>query len=479
MQNELVLKQRTMDKKMLKPAILSISLLTVMASAAISPALNEIKNAFPGISNTDVKLVLTLPSLIMIPFSLLSGWLSSRFSKKRIVLVGLIIYFIFGIGGGLAQSFNQLLVIRACLGVAIGLLMPISSSLIFDYFEGNLRNKMMGLSGSVNQLGGMFFLIIAGLLASYSWKYSFGVYSLSLVSMLFVLLWLPAGNKNEETGTKPKEKVKLNFKIFGIAFIAMMMMVVFFVVSTDLALYIESERPVFSSSEKMFSSQEELQKALEKGEITDYTINSFKNEGIELSKDVQFKEIEKGKEWKFIDINKEYTVKKQGDQLIVYSGIGTSRMAGYALSFMTVPAIIAGFILSLLMKKLKGFIMPFSAMIMAGGYFILSLADTSWIVFVAVGLIGFSGGLLSPPLLLMVPKVLSPNARTLGIAIVSSSILFGQFVSPFFMKMATTIFGNDSYNFKFQFLAYFVFSCAIIALIIMIFSNKKLKKENA
>ncbi|MDD3741621.1 MAG: MFS transporter, partial [Bacteroidales bacterium] len=172
-----------MDKKMLKPAILSISLLTVMASAAISPALNEIKNAFPGISNTDVKLVLTLPSLIMIPFSLLSGWLSSRFSKKKIVFVGLAIYFIFGIGGGFAQSFNQLLLIRGCLGIAIGLLMPISSSLIFDYFEGNVRNKMMGLSGAVNQIGGMFFLVISGLLASYSWKYSFGVYSMSVVTM--------------------------------------------------------------------------------------------------------------------------------------------------------------------------------------------------------------------------------------------------------------------------------------------------------
>lgn len=464
---------------MLKPAILSISLLTVMASAAISPALNEIKNAFPGISNTDVKLVLTLPSLIMIPFSLLSGWLSSRFSKKKIVFVGLAIYFIFGIGGGFAQSFNQLLLIRGCLGIAIGLLMPISSSLIFDYFEGNVRNKMMGLSGAVNQIGGMFFLVISGLLASYSWKYSFGVYSMSVVTMLFVFFWLPAGPKLSELGSKPKEKVQLNFKIFGIAFVAMMMMVVFFVVSTDLALYIESERPVFSSSEKMFSSQAELQKALETGTITEFTINSFRNEGIELSQDAKFKEITKGVEWKFIDTNREYTIKKQGDQLVVYSGIGTSRMAGYALSFMTIPAIIAGLILSFMMKKLRNILMPFAAFIMAGGYYLLSFADTSLLVFVAVGFIGFSGGLLSPPLLLMVSKVLAPNARTLGIAIVSSSILFGQFVSPFFMKMVTSIFGNETYYFKFQFLAYFVFSCAIIALILMIFSNKKLKKEYA
>ena len=464
---------------MLKPAILSVSLLTIMASSAVSPALNEIKNAFPGTLQSDVKLVLTLPALIMIPFSLLSGWFASYFSKKKILYTGLVIYIICGLGGGFAQTFTQLLVIRGLLGIAIGLLMPLSSSLIFDFFEGPARNKMMGLSGSTNQLGGMLFLSVAGILASYSWRYTFGVYLLAIVTILFITFWLPSDPKPQVTKTtKGKEKVKLNFRIFGIAFLAMMSMVVFFVISTDLALFVENERPVFSSASKLFSSQEELQTALNTGKITDYTIQSFNNEGISLSDQTTFKEIEKGKQWKFTDIEKEYTIKKEDDKLVVYSGIGTSRIAGYALSLMGLPAVIAGFILAFLLSKMKNYLMPFAAGVMAFGYYLLSISNSTPFIFLSVLFIGFAGGLLSPPLLLMIPKVLAPNARTLGIAIVSSFILFGQFVSPIFMRGATSLFGNETFRFRFQFLAVFILSAAVVGLIGMIIHQKINKKEN-
>jgi MFS family permease len=468
-----------MNKKMLKPSILSISLLTIMASTAVSPALNEIKTAFPGILDTDVKMVLTLPALIMIPFSLLSGWFASRFSKKKILYVGLGIYLVFGIGGGFAQTFTQLLIIRGFLGIAIGLLMPLSSSLIFDFFDGTARNKMMGLSGSTNQLGGVLFLAVAGILASYSWRYTFGVYLLAFVTLLFVIFWLPTEAKPQAVKSKNKEKVKLGTGIFGIAFLAMMAMIVFFVASTDLALFVEDERPVFSNSTKLFSSQEELQTALSTGKVTDYTIQCFKNEGITLSPQTTFKEIEKGKQWKFTDIEKEYTIKKVDNKLVVYSGIGTSRIAGYALSLMGIPAILAGFLLSFLLGRLKNYLMPLAAGIMALGYYLLSISDSTAFIFLSVLFIGFAGGTLSPPLMLMIPKVVTPNARTLGIAIVSSSILFGQFISPLFMRGATTLFGNDTFRFRFQFLAVFIASAAVIGLTGMIISRKINKKANA
>lgn len=464
--------------KMLKPAILSISLLTIMASAAISPALNEIKNAFPDISQNNIKLVLTLPSLVMIPFSLLSGWLVSMFSKKRILYLGLFIYLIFGCGGGFAQTFTQLIIIRGLLGISLGLLMPLSSTLIFDYFEGSARTKMMGLSGSTNQLGGMLFLALAGILASYSWRYTFGVYSLAVVTLVFITNWLPS-ESNEKASKKLRnsEPIKLPVQIFGIAFLSMMSMVVFFVVPTDLALFVESERPVFSSSTKLFSSQDELEIALEQGKITDYTIASFKKEGINLSKQTTFREVEKGKEWKFINVEKAYTVKKEKDHLVVYSGIGSSRIAGYALSFMGIPAVIAGFILAFLMKKLKNYIMPLAGITMAFGYYLLSVSNGIPLIFVSVIFIGLAGGLLSPPLMLLIPKVVAPNARTLGIAIVSSCILFGQFVSPYFMQVATSIFHNNTFRFRFQFLSFFLIVAAIIGIVAIYFNQRHSKTK--
>jgi len=102
-----------MHSALMKAAILSISLLTVMASAAVSPALARIRQAFPGADIILIKLVLTLPSLVIIPFSLVSGWLLKFFKKKQVLLAGLVIYLVTGIGAGLAKTIGQLLFIRA------------------------------------------------------------------------------------------------------------------------------------------------------------------------------------------------------------------------------------------------------------------------------------------------------------------------------------------------------------------------------
>ncbi|WP_062049452.1 hypothetical protein [Bacillus sp. JCM 19034] len=78
-----------MNKRLIKTAILSVSLLTVMAGAAISPALGDIALAFPEANDTMIKLILTLPSVMIIPFIYVSSHLSKRFSKKSILFFGM------------------------------------------------------------------------------------------------------------------------------------------------------------------------------------------------------------------------------------------------------------------------------------------------------------------------------------------------------------------------------------------------------
>ena len=69
---------------MFKISLLSISLLAIMAGAAVATGLGEIAKAFPGESQTMIKLILSVPPLFIIPFSILSGILSSRMSKKKL-----------------------------------------------------------------------------------------------------------------------------------------------------------------------------------------------------------------------------------------------------------------------------------------------------------------------------------------------------------------------------------------------------------
>ncbi|MBU5468041.1 hypothetical protein KQI49_14525 [Virgibacillus sp. MSJ-26] len=55
--------------RMLKPTIISIAMATVMAGAAISPALGLIAAHFDDAAPVLIKLVLTIPSLLIIYFN--------------------------------------------------------------------------------------------------------------------------------------------------------------------------------------------------------------------------------------------------------------------------------------------------------------------------------------------------------------------------------------------------------------------------
>src|SRR5690606_18623781 len=153
---------------MLRLTLLSISLLTVFASAAIAPALSEIAAAFPQVSATRIKSLLTAPALAMMVVSPFAGWLSHRLGSKRLLVIGL------------AQSFGLLCTRRRRPGVGIGILMPLSSGLVAEFFEGRERLRMMGLSSSVSSFFGVGANILVGYLALFSWRYGFAVYAIGI-----------------------------------------------------------------------------------------------------------------------------------------------------------------------------------------------------------------------------------------------------------------------------------------------------------
>ncbi len=432
-------------------AILSISLLTVMASAAVSPALAKIRQAFPAADITLIKLVLTLPSLLIIPFSLLSGFLAARMKKKNVLLIGLVIYFLGGVGGGFAQNITQLLIIRGLFGIGVGLIIPLSTSLIADFYEGAERTKVMGLSGSVSHMGGVIFLLLSGWLACMSWRYAFGVYSLSLVTAIMLMVWLPEPVPKK---TGAPVKAKLPGGVYWCAALGALMMVAFYAAPTNLAMFIENERRLYSSETPLFQNREELLLHLEKGTVSETARQSFQNNGIALSEKASLELMEQGRAWKIIDGNRKLIIKKEADKLVIYSErLGRPGIAGYFLSTMTLIGVGSGIILATLLKIFGVFCPSVGIASMAVGYLALVYTSSlSWVL-VAMICIGFSSGVLMPLLLLKVAKLAPETSRAFAMAIVSIGVYLGQFLSPVILKYAGTFFGNDVFRSQFIFLA--------------------------
>src|SRR5699024_8653889 len=173
--------------KWLKPTIISIVMATVMAGAAISPALGLIAEQFSHVDEVWIKLVLTAPSLMVIPFSFVSSYLTRKISKRMIVLIGVAIYVVTGVGAQFSQSIEVLLAFRFILGAGVGLVMPLSFTLISDHFEGEERATMMGYNTAFSNVGGIVTMLLAGYLAGFGWSVLFNVYWIGLI--IFILVY--------------------------------------------------------------------------------------------------------------------------------------------------------------------------------------------------------------------------------------------------------------------------------------------------
>lgn len=98
-------------------AILTLSLLTVMAGAAVVPALGVIQEFFSGESKMMVQLIISMPAVFIAVTNLFFGKLCRICKAKTLTLIGLGMYIVFGCGAGLFSNIYLVLVCRALVGV--------------------------------------------------------------------------------------------------------------------------------------------------------------------------------------------------------------------------------------------------------------------------------------------------------------------------------------------------------------------------
>ena len=212
--------------------VLSISLLTVMAGAAIAPALGIIRDHFADAPDMLVQLIVSLPALFIIATNLLFPWLCGLMKTRTLALTGLLLYVVSGAGCFFVDNIWMLLTLRALLGVSVGMIMPLSTGLLAYYFPPEQQASLMGLSAAMNQMGGVVATLLAGLLANIQWNYAFLVYLLGLIAVVLVLLFLP--NECLKGGSGPSLGL---LKRFHPSVVGMfLVMILFFIYPTRFAL---------------------------------------------------------------------------------------------------------------------------------------------------------------------------------------------------------------------------------------------------
>lgn len=158
---------------------------------------------FSGIAPNILIMVLTLPFMVNMVFSVLAGPIAKIISKKITMLVGIVIILLAGIVALMfgKTNFNLLLTASALFGVGQGLLSTLTMALPADYFEGQERAALMGLQSSFVNFGGMIIAFIGAMLSGIDWIYAYTVAFVTIPIFLVVLANLPGKEPIKERAT--------------------------------------------------------------------------------------------------------------------------------------------------------------------------------------------------------------------------------------------------------------------------------------
>ena len=222
-------------------AILSISLLTVMAGAAMAPALGAIREHFTHCSPLTVQFIVSLPALTIILTTFAFRPLCRLMRTRTLALTGLVLYVVAGAGAYFVDDIALLLLLRALLGVSVGMVMPLSTGLLSYYFPPEEQSRLMGLAAAMNQMGGVVATMLAGVLATVEWRYAFLVYLAGLLAIVLVAIFLPNEQLNQQGRANQAQKTKFGtlhlLRRFHPSVTAMLLtMMLFFVYPTNFAL---------------------------------------------------------------------------------------------------------------------------------------------------------------------------------------------------------------------------------------------------
>jgi EmrB/QacA subfamily drug resistance transporter len=126
-----------------------------------------------GFSTQNLQWVVSAYSLTLGGFLLLGGRMADLYGRRLLLILGLTLFSLSSLAGGLAPTGTWLIIARAVQGLGAALVAPSALSLITTTFaEGPARNKAFGLLGALASAGFAVGAILGGLLtAGPGWRW--------------------------------------------------------------------------------------------------------------------------------------------------------------------------------------------------------------------------------------------------------------------------------------------------------------------
>ncbi len=154
-------------------AVLAVAQFMVVLDASIvNVALPSIQTDL-GFSENGLQWVVNAYTLMFGGFLLLGGRAADLFGRRRVFMIGLIVFSVASLAGGFATSSGWLIVARGVQGLGAAIVSPAALSIVTTTFtEGAERNKALGIWGALAGAGGAVGVLMGGMLTEWAgWEW--------------------------------------------------------------------------------------------------------------------------------------------------------------------------------------------------------------------------------------------------------------------------------------------------------------------
>src|ERR671916_1223275 len=150
--------------------VLALSLLIIgLDNTVLNVALPTLQTQFSA-SGSTLQWIVDSYLLAFAGVLLTMGTLGDRFGRKRALQGGLALFGVASVFAAFAQNADQLIVLRAVMGIGGAMIMPATLSVIIDIFPREERGKAIGIWSAIAGVGIGLGPFVGGLLLEYfSW----------------------------------------------------------------------------------------------------------------------------------------------------------------------------------------------------------------------------------------------------------------------------------------------------------------------
>lgn len=171
---------------------LAVSLIIVdstIVNVAVPAIVDEL-----DITSTEVQWVQESYTLVFAALLLVFGTLGDRFGRRRMLVIGTVIFALASVWAAFADSGSALILARVVQGVGGAMILPSTLSTLNATFQGRERGIAFAVWGST--IGGMAAVgpLLGGWLTTdYSWRWAFGInVPLGILIIVGLMLFVPA-----------------------------------------------------------------------------------------------------------------------------------------------------------------------------------------------------------------------------------------------------------------------------------------------